>query len=151
MARMQTGIAFATQAAARRGGVPQHANAGGSRAAATAAAPAAAWPPFPVEPFLALAVTCQLDAPVSAAAAAAAAAAGGQQQREVHSALSYRLLLDLSQPGYYRPGDASGAVAAGFSAAANVTLHIEQVLVWGCACRRSLPADTPPGAGTTPS
>jgi hypothetical protein len=68
-------------------------------------------------PFLAPATPGQLDAQLE----------GPPQQTAVP--LSYHVWLNLSDPALYRPGDATGRVAAGFGGRVNITMHVEQVCV----------------------
>lgn len=68
-----------------------------------------------LEPFLAPTTSCQLDAQLQ----------GPPQQLAVP--LSYHVWLNLSDTALYRPGDATGRVAAGFAGRVNITMHVEQV------------------------
>jgi hypothetical protein len=71
--------------------------------------------PFPAEPYVAPAGTCQLDTE----------SVGPEQQ--LGTPLNYHVWLNLSDPAFYTPGDATGRVAAGFAGRASILLHIEQV------------------------
>jgi hypothetical protein len=71
--------------------------------------------PFPDEPYLAPSSSCPLDTQVLG------------PERQLAIPINYHLLLSLSDPAIYQPGDTTGRVAAGFEGSVNITLHVEQV------------------------
>lgn len=71
--------------------------------------------PFPAEPYLVPSSSCPLDTQ----------ALGPEQQPAIP--INYHLVLSLSDPAFYQPGDPTGRVAAGFTGSVNITLHVQQV------------------------
>jgi hypothetical protein len=63
---------------------------------------------------------CKLDAP-----------GAGEPELQLAIPLNYNVTLQLADPAFYQPGDATGRVAAGFKGAVNITLYVEQVRVEG--------------------
>lgn len=107
------GVIFAATSTRHNQHVQQSSNKGTAAAADATKA-------FPAEPFLAPSTTCRL-------LDTAAASVGPELQLAVP--LNYHLQLNLSDPAFYKPGDATGRVAAGFGGSVNITLHVAQVCV----------------------
>lgn len=112
------GVTFAATSTAK-----QHEQRSAPSAAHLKAIPAARGP-FPAEPYLAPTTECPIDTQQ----------VGPELQLAVP--INYHVLLNLSDPAFYQPGDATGRVAAGFGGEVNITMHVKQVglVVHNAAC-----------------
>jgi hypothetical protein len=110
---MTAGVVFAATSTTHKRAQPS--NAATENAGSSSLQGDPPWQPFPAEPYLAPEGSCHLDTE----------SIGPEQQ--LGTPLNYHVWLNLSDPAYFTPADATGGVAAGFAGSVSISMHIGQV------------------------